>query len=372
MNEWECRICTYNVMLSVPEPIRFNGQYERATRIPGALKRLNKKVDTDIIIFVELMDEQYINMIRNHMYASGWVYTSDVHINKLKSVKLANSGIFIVSKYPIIYQFEHTFQSACDGYDCNAAKGALYCRILKNNNIINIIGTHLQAWNSDKCVQTRLLQAQELNKFVSNLRIPRDEPIIVAGDFNVDQHSNMKELSQVLQIMNLNSLPLNTTISDNIFTVNPQTNKLVGNDDDTMYSTPVYPYGCYDEYMEIMTCKCCPQELLDYITYSRVHLQPVKGKSFTVVNELKTLVPFKMNFNITTTRGCIYDLSDHYPVIGILVFSSPTPFENRNISYTTKPREQKLPYLFILIISVLLIVVPMCIYLSIIIKTHQH
>lgn len=72
-----------------------------------------------------------------------------------------------------------------------SAKGVVYARILKTNTqgikqVFNVFGTHMQAWDSVEAANTRLKQQQSINTFIDSLNIPKSEPIIIAGDFNVD------------------------------------------------------------------------------------------------------------------------------------------------------------------------------------------
>ena len=106
--------------------------------------------------------------------------------------------------------------------------------------------------------------------------------------------------------------------SSHPFSSDPNTNSLVGNDDAAMYSTRLYPHGCYGTYLDTLSCPCCPQELLDYIGYSELHLRPATWHCAVVL--IKT-EPFVMKLNMTTERQ-MTDLSDHYPLIASMAWAS--------------------------------------------------
>jgi endonuclease/exonuclease/phosphatase family metal-dependent hydrolase len=326
---WKLNVCTYNVMLTLPEPIRFNGQIERAHRIPYALATYSSQnTDLDVIVFVELISPETRKIVIDKMKKLGWPYVSDIITASSfsSSLKIVSGGVFIVSKYPILYQHNYVFEHACEGYDCSACKGVVFCRINKNGNVYNIIGTHFQAWDTPNARKIRQIQAKDCFSLIQSMSIPNDEPVIIAGDLNIDFYTRQVEILKLTEAMKIDILKMKNGSYQ--FSSDPSTNSIMGNDEDIMYATDMYPEGCYAEYMQTMRCPCCPQEWLDYIGYSNIHLKPTKSVMF--VHKLKAESPFVMKFNMTVERS-VTDLSDHYPVIGKFVFGKSTPFSNRMI-----------------------------------------
>jgi hypothetical protein len=76
---WGFNVCTYNVMLTIAEPLRFNGQRVRASLIPGALARLDaiEPGGLDAIVFVELIAEDVRLAVLAEMKTLGWCYATD-------------------------------------------------------------------------------------------------------------------------------------------------------------------------------------------------------------------------------------------------------------------------------------------------------
>ena len=329
MTKWTLNVCTYNVMLTVPEPVRFNGQALRAKRIPERLAAMSRDVqELDVIVFVELIAPNTRAIVIDEMKKLGWPYVSTVLSKNafFSSLKIVSGGIVVVSKYPIIYQYNYVFENACEGYDCTACKGVVFCRIQKGTNIFNVVSTHFQAWDTPTAQKIRQSQAEDCAKIINSMNIPNDEPVIFLGDLNIDFYSRQTEIQKLCNQMSVKILDRKP--KSHPFSSDPNTNKLMGNDEDIMYATDIYPNGCYSEYMATMTCPCCPQEWLDYVAYSTEHLAPSSAEMF--VYKLKAQCPFRMNFNISTER-IVDDLSDHYPVIGTFNFNKETPFENRPI-----------------------------------------
>ena len=65
-------------------------------------------------------------------------------------------------------------------------------KVVVNGLPIHVVGTHVQA-NEGKVDggPTRILQMQELRNWMSGMAIPKDEPIILAGDINTELGSEV-------------------------------------------------------------------------------------------------------------------------------------------------------------------------------------
>lgn len=337
---WTTNIASYNLMLSVPEPIRFNGQTQRLERLPAGMTKLSQETPggLDVIICQELIPSTYHTMLTQAMADRGWTYASDPLASSYSSnlFKLVNGGVVVFSKYPILDQRQFVFDTDCQFSDCMAAKGVVYCRILlPDQNVINVLSTHFQAWHTPRAQRVRQLQAQRFFDFVQSLQIAPDEAVVFLGDLNIDFYTSQQELTGIMRTlhMDLNSFK---AYPGKKFSSDPNTNALMGNDEDVMYATKFYPQGCYEDYLNTLNCPCCPQEMLDYAGYSTDHLKPVQA-SFQV-HPLKYDDYFTVKMNSTTERK-IKDLSDHYPIVASYQFPQATQFAERSINpRSLKPR----------------------------------
>ena len=336
---WKFTIATYNLMVPVPEPLRNNGQTIRVQKLPQAIEDLTGRVlnGLDVIAVQELIPNHLRAQFLEHMKQKGFLY----HTASLKTdymslkFKAVNGGVIILSKHPILVEYNKVFDTECESVDCIACKGVVYCRIqLENKNIVNVLSTHFQAWDTCKGRRIRRQQAICVKKFIDSLHIPKDEPVILVGDLNLDFYNHNTELHYLLGIMKLKLNKFNPNSTP--FSSDPRSNTLVGNDDTIRYATDKYPKGCYEDYLNSLSCPCCPRELLDYVTFSINHLQPIDSEMSVFV--IKTKRRFNMKFNITTERET-NDLSDHYPVIGSFSWNKPTRFTHRSI--TLKPDNTK-------------------------------
>ncbi len=99
-----------------------------------------------------------------------------------------DGGVLIASRHPIGAARELVY-AACVERDCDAAKGFVYARIDKGSARYHVIGTHAQfGWGSEQRA-AKAAQFRALRRFIEGESgIPRTEPVIVGGDFNVLRH----------------------------------------------------------------------------------------------------------------------------------------------------------------------------------------
>ena len=351
---WSLNVCTYNVMTPVLEPLRFNGQWDRLRRIPPALLKLHQQTPggLDVLVLQELIPGQYRRFLLAKLAELGWNYSTQPLQAGLWSSKLVSGGVLICSRHPLLAQKQRVFTSNCASTDCLASKGVVYAQILSpTNNIVNVFATHFQAWASPEGVFIRQAQAEECRSFIHSLNLHPEEAVLFAGDLNLDYYTKRSELSDLERRLRVEFVPLHTDSYP--FSSDPNTNAMMGNDDASMYSTRLYPNGCYDAYIATQKCPCCPQELLDYVGYSTQHLLPVHCSASVVL--LKT-AEFNMKLNLTTERQ-LSDLSDHYPVVGTFHWNSPSEYHlNTGLShsYQNQPLTAFILFAFVVVLVVLM------------------
>ena len=110
-------------------------------------------------------------------------------------LKLASSGLAIVSRYPIVeHEAEPFSHRSCAGTDCFSNKGALLARIAIPGvpDPIDVFDAHMNARTRSGAAPARTLvahhvEARELADFVNRTAVG-DAPILLGGDFNM-RHS---------------------------------------------------------------------------------------------------------------------------------------------------------------------------------------
>ncbi|MCF1431433.1 MAG: sphingomyelin phosphodiesterase [Shewanella sp.] len=257
--------------------------YNTWALLPGIIssytgERLNAMVDAvkgyDVIVFEELFDNSLRSDFLNHI-AKEYPY----HTKKLdRSGEPLNGGVVIVSRWPIESE-EQVVYDDCQGVDCFAAKGVVYARINKNGSIYNVFGTHPQADDSAKDKEVRANQIIQFKSFVDSLNIPAKEPVLFAGDFNIDKIHYPGEYKALLNVLNATE---------------PQASGL-------------YTYSFNPELNHWATGE---QGYLDYVLYSNEHVKPI-----TSTNTLRIIR------SIDSSLFGLWDLSDHFPVEGDFTYS---------------------------------------------------
>lgn len=303
------RVMTYNVYLTVPKPIKYNGQMQRAKKIVPGIRQWLPKLD--VVVFNEIAIRSAYLVIRRHMHNEGFKHCT----SPMKGTAgLTNSGVAIFSKYRLHNVSYTFFQESCSGADCLATKGFTYTYIKKHNMRIHLIGTHLQAWSSQRAVRDE--QLRKITRFIKDRRISRHEPLVIMGDLNMNVYD-----TNTLDTLSKHRLKAPRIISpvtnSPVFTVHNGQNKLVGNDDPASYTSTAFPNGCADEYYTNLTCPCCPNEWLDYTLCHADHLLPTHSFMEVVI---PNVAPYQLQFTATKTMETT-DISDHYPVLGTFVFN---------------------------------------------------
>lgn len=246
---------------------KLNHPGTRANDIPDKISSF------DAVILEELFDRDLRNQITNKMKLQ-YPYFTNVAGNMPS--KLLTGGVMIFSKWPILEERQITYSSG-NGFDDFAAKGVSYAKINKAGMIYHIFGTHLQANNKPEDRAARFLQIYELNNFINAISIPKNEPVILGGDFNTD------EFAEDITILKHN---LSVTIEKNIG----------------------YRYSIDPSINSMSTSKV--KSRLDYIFYRTDHLKPK-----TVWNKVWILRDLD---NLSMWPD--FDLSDHFPVAGHFEF----------------------------------------------------
>lgn len=101
---------------------------------------------------------------------------------KLQGVRLMNSGLVILSRFPIL-ESEFVPFRACNpfSFDRLAEKGILSALVRIDGRPVRLVNTHLQS-SSQEYDPYSLVQLDELFEYLSTLR----EPYLLGGDFNID------------------------------------------------------------------------------------------------------------------------------------------------------------------------------------------
>jgi endonuclease/exonuclease/phosphatase family metal-dependent hydrolase len=192
-------VLTWNTFL-LPPPINNTKQVERGGLIAEKLRNL----DHDIVFFQETFYESERELIIKDLAST---YPFIVLPKKGDGIfQFLDSGLMIASKYPVKILDQVVFED-CVFSDCFASKSAIIIEVtLPDNKKIQMLNTHLQAWNEPKAVAVRkrqLLQIKTMMK--ANAEIGTAQ--ILVGDLNIDGKDD-PEYGEALALMEMSSTSL--------------------------------------------------------------------------------------------------------------------------------------------------------------------
>jgi len=310
-------VMIYNVM-QLPYLGSLNDwdQERRLIRLPDTLRR--SEYQADVLILNEVVSNKAYRKIKELKDVYPYVTTvlgADCDAQKnggdgFDSVTgrcsswAYKSGVMALSKFPILEThglvFENSDEDTWDGRIIN--KGAIYVKVIVNGLLVHVVGTHTQA-DEGKIYggPTRILQMQELREWMGSFNIPKDEPIILAGDINTELGT--KEQHEIFDgnfVFNFVDPGFGTFSSSTNWVVRAQAKH--------------NEWSLHKEWY------------LDYVAIWADHLQPTKP-SYTSIIKLKAkwkwfwkyLVKSKLSRN-----GFYDDISDHYPVVATFEFQVPS------------------------------------------------
>ncbi|MDK1472039.1 sphingomyelin phosphodiesterase [Streptomyces sp. 549] len=213
---------------------------------------------------------------------SGW----DATHGSYSSLTPEDGGVAVLSKWPIVRKEQFVYKDGC-GSDWFSNKGFVYAVLDVAGTRVHVVGTHAQSTDpgcaAGEARRVRSSQFRQLDGFLRAKNIPASEQVVVAGDFNVDSHSD--EYASMLADAGLA-------------------------DTDSRSGLP-HSFDTRDNSVAAERYPTDPRENLDHVLYRSGHARPA-GWDNHVVDERSA--PWTV-----TSWGTSYtyrNLSDHYPVIG--------------------------------------------------------
>lgn len=193
-----------------------------------------------------------------------------------------DGGVTILSKWPVVHKEQFVYDHGC-GADYLSNKGFVYAVLDVNGTRVHIVGTHVQAGDSacgdGEPQKIRAEQFRAIDSFLDEKAIPKDEQVMVAGDFNTDFRGD--EYPSMLANADLSPADARTG----------------------------HPYS--SDHMENTIAKARndngSRSDLDYVLHRNGHARPAGWQNEVVKEES---APWE------TSEGVFTNLSDHYPVIG--------------------------------------------------------
>ena len=289
-------VLAYNIYLRPESVLMFSdGQSLRVPLIAAEILRDNY----DVIVFNEAFDDSLRPVLRQQLAA---VYPYAARVPESSSPFKGDSGVMILSRWPIENgegKGEYRLFDRCLGKDCWAEKGVAYIQINKNGIRYHVFGAHLQADppTGRAPIGVRQSQLRTIRQFIDDKKIPSTDAVIIAGDLNIDMYApGRSEYTQMLQILGA---------------VHPEVRG--------------HPYS-FDERLNDLGSDRNRTALLDYVLYSAKHRQPLLFSLFGGADPSFNRVMFYradqawQQWDVRMGMA-LWDISDHYPIFGRLVFS---------------------------------------------------
>ncbi len=250
----------------------------------------------EVLVISEAFDDSNRESLKSALRQRGFNHFTAVVDNPNNSKQ--DGGVFIASRYTIEKSEQELFDQLAPNGDDQANKGAMYAKINKSGKIYHIIGTHTQSGSGYSLTRTN--NFREVNNLVRRQNIPSNEPIIYAGDLNVDRDIYYNNGSYVLH-------PSSTEYKNMLSQLNAKNTLHTGNYRIT-YSVADNGWNSSGSY-----------EVLDYVLYSKNHLQPISTNRRIFVPRHTMLNHPDYNWN-DIWRRAVTDISDHYGVHARFVF----------------------------------------------------
>lgn len=284
----EFDVLSYNIYM---RPFFQDGQKIRAGYLVDQLSGY------DAIVFQEAFD----NEVRGLLLAGlGAEYPFSTDILGEDAGIGQDGGVIILSKWPIVRESQRVFTDGepsmnrcpgpdcCQGPDCYAAKGVVYALINKAGRFYHLLGTHLQAGSENWGLRNE--QFRVIKDFITSHDIRSSEPVIIAGDMNVDRYDAAR-FAELRRSLKAEQPRLRPTVppAAAIYTFDGPGNDLNDNEE--------------------------VQRYVDYILYSVDHLRPISA--FNQVRIIRSPEPWRQYF----WEDWRLDLSDHYAVLGHFAYA---------------------------------------------------
>ncbi len=195
----EIKVLTWNTFL-IPPPWNTTKQKERAAIMAVKLPAMGH----DVMFFQETFFDKKRKLLikglkETHPYIA-------VPKKGTKFNQFQDSGLFIASKYPMVV-LDQVIYEDCAKSDCMASKSAILVEItLPNDKKIQMVDTHLQAWNEPKTIAVRKKQLMQIKEMLAAYVKP-GIPQVLVGDLNIDGKVE-PEYSSSVAMMEMTSVPL--------------------------------------------------------------------------------------------------------------------------------------------------------------------
>lgn len=191
------RILTLNMFLR-PPGIRTNRSDYKDLRTQILIEEVLNSFD--IICLQEVFSTLSFRkgLIISEAQKQGFSYSHSSPFPNPFNGHFTDGGLLILSRFPILETDQITYENST-GPDRLSSKGAIYSKLKINHTLFHVFTTHLQSsYYTNKYSDflnyriIRRRQLKQLKSFIDSKVGRKYEPVIIAGDFNVDAREELK------------------------------------------------------------------------------------------------------------------------------------------------------------------------------------
>jgi endonuclease/exonuclease/phosphatase family metal-dependent hydrolase len=263
------KLFSWNIFM-VPPVVFKSCQTERAVLIADYVL----EIDPDIVVLQEAFMKETRMQIETRLSGT---YPFQADLTKSGVLK-ANSGIWMLSKYPILQQ-DFIVYTSKKGSDRFSKKGATFARFDIQGKKMQLICTHTQSSSKHHAVRAR--QFTQLKTTLADRYFDEQIPQFIAGDLNVNYFDSVF-YQQMISILKV--LPAD-------------------------FPAARYSYDGKTNDLAATFFKSDQQQTLDYILLRKEHQSAAEIVSTDILKPTRDSCFCKKSF---------YDLSDHHPVISTI------------------------------------------------------
>lgn len=138
-----------------------------------------RDLDPDVIAFQEVWSDAIWRYLTGQLDYPFFVYRPNPGWIRGR----IGNGLLVVSRFPLARERVRRFDTCSRAQEYLTSKGALLVDVLTPQGPITLVNTHLGSGITATMHRKRLAQLEELLRWVAE--VPREHPVILAGDLNL-------------------------------------------------------------------------------------------------------------------------------------------------------------------------------------------
>jgi sphingomyelin phosphodiesterase len=186
---------------------------ERAVMLADRISDFDIACLNEAFHFGSSVVRDFVSLVHRH----GFHYVVSSHPVPLLSSQVIDSGLLIISKYPIVATDSVRYDDGTS-YDALCAKGSVYAKVqIGAGSFVHVFATHLQASYgavTARDFEVRVRQSTMLHDFIVRSTRGEDWPIFLLGDMNIDSIGEQVEYQTLLRTLAIPGYSMTDTLKN--------------------------------------------------------------------------------------------------------------------------------------------------------------